>query len=195
MSTQWIRTRVFQIRSWCSDQMANTPNRSLYTLLCIKSLAITQPQPPLYCTVQSPIKTFRELQASIPRIDSVKELIPGDIDSLKGIEVFRIVVVICYVCGVSAPILVNTCSCRQGVKSRFLLKNLHFLCPFAVYYLRYAVTSLFTLSRISLADGKRAGQKVQRKIAAAVQNVKRLSFLSRSFEISETNCQQSFCVP
>jgi hypothetical protein len=28
------------------------------------------------------------------------------------------------------------------------------------------------MSRISLADGKRAGQKVQRKIAAAVQNVK-----------------------
>jgi hypothetical protein len=71
----------------------------------------------------------------------------------------------------------------------------HFLCPFAVYYLRYAVTSFFTLSRISLVDGKRAGQKVQRKIAAAVQNVKRLYFLSRSFEISETNCQQSFFLP
>jgi hypothetical protein len=66
---------------------------------------------------------------------------------------------------------------------------------FAVYYLRYAVTSFFTLSRISLADGKRAGQKVQRKIAAVVQNVKRLYFLSRSFEISETNCQQSFFLP
>jgi hypothetical protein len=66
------------------------------------------------------------------------------------------------------------------------------LCPFAVYYLRYAVRSFFTLSRISLPDGKRAGQKVQRKIAAAVQNVKPLYFLSRSFEISETNCQQSF---
>jgi hypothetical protein len=39
-----------------------------------------------------------------------------------------------------------------------------FLCPFAVYYLRYAVRSFFTMSRISLADGKRAGQKVQRKI-------------------------------
>jgi hypothetical protein len=48
------------------------------------------------------------------------------------------------------------------------------------------------MSRISLADGKRAGQKVQRKIAAAVQNVKPLYFLSCSFEISETNCQQSF---
>jgi len=35
--------------------------------------------------------------------------------------------------------------------------------------------------------GKRAGQKVQRKIAAAVQYVKPLYFLSRSFEISETN--------
>ncbi len=46
------------------------------------------------------------------------------------------------------------------------------LCPFAVYYLRYAVRPLFTMSRISLADGKRAGQKVQRKIAAAVQKVK-----------------------
>jgi hypothetical protein len=68
-----------------------------------------------------------------------------------------------------------------------MLEN-QILCPFAVYYLRYAVTSFFTLSRISLADGKRAGQKVLRKIAAAVQNVKRLYFLSRSFEISETNC-------
>ncbi len=46
------------------------------------------------------------------------------------------------------------------------------LCPFAVYYLRYAVRQFFTLSRISLADGKRAGQKVQRKIAAVVQKVK-----------------------
>ncbi len=34
-------------------------------------------------------------------------------------------------------------------------------------------------------DGKRAGQKVQRKIAGAVQNVKPLYFLSRSFEIRE----------
>ncbi len=47
-----------------------------------------------------------------------------------------------------------------------------FLCPFAVYYLRYAVRSFFTLSRISLADGKTAGQKVHRKIAVAVQKVK-----------------------
>ncbi len=47
-----------------------------------------------------------------------------------------------------------------------------FLCPFAVYYLRYAVRLFFTMSRISVADGKRAGQKVQRKIAAAVQKVK-----------------------
>ncbi len=64
------------------------------------------------------------------------------------------------------------------------------LCPFAEYYLRYAVTSFFTTSRISLADGKRAGQKVQRKIAGAVQNVKPLYFLSRSFEIREKYCQQ-----
>jgi hypothetical protein len=34
------------------------------------------------------------------------------------------------------------------------------------------------------ADGKRAGQKVQRKIAVAVQNVKPLYFLSRSFALS-----------
>ncbi len=47
-----------------------------------------------------------------------------------------------------------------------------FLCPFAVYYLRYAVRSFFTMSRISLAEGKRAVQKVQRKIAVAVQKVK-----------------------
>ena len=46
------------------------------------------------------------------------------------------------------------------------------LCPFAVYCLRYAVTSFFTISRIYLAEGKRAGQKVHRKIAAAVQKVK-----------------------
>jgi hypothetical protein len=36
------------------------------------------------------------------------------------------------------------------------------------------------MSRIYLADGKRAGQKVQRKIAVAVQNVKPLYFLSLS---------------
>jgi hypothetical protein len=64
------------------------------------------------------------------------------------------------------------------------------LCPFAVYYLRYAVRSFFTMSRISPADGKRAGQKVQRKIAVAVQNVNPLYFLSRSFEILEKYCQQ-----
>jgi hypothetical protein len=66
------------------------------------------------------------------------------------------------------------------------------LCPFAVYYLRYAVTSFFTISRITLADGKRAGQKVHRKLAVAVQNVKPLYFFSRSFEIRETNFQQSY---
>jgi hypothetical protein len=58
-----------------------------------------------------------------------------------------------------------------------------FLCPFAAYFLRYATTSFFTISRIPLSDGKTAGQKVQRKIAVAVQNVKPLYFLSRSFEI------------
>jgi hypothetical protein len=73
-----------------------------------------------------------------------------------------------------------------------LVRTLSFLCPFAIYYLRYAVTSFFTISRISLADGKRAGQKVHRKIAVAVQNIKPLYFLSRSFEILEKYCQQSF---
>ncbi len=48
------------------------------------------------------------------------------------------------------------------------------------------------MSRISLADGKRAGQKIQRKIAVAVQKVKPLYFLSRSLEIREKYCQQSF---
>jgi hypothetical protein len=47
------------------------------------------------------------------------------------------------------------------------------------------------MSRISLADGKRAGQKVQRKIAVAVQKVKSpLLFVPLSFEISETKWQQ-----
>ena len=51
------------------------------------------------------------------------------------------------------------------------------------------------MSRISPADGKRAGQKVQRKIAAAVQNVKPLYFLSRSFEIREKIVNNhSFCL-
>ncbi len=49
---------------------------------------------------------------------------------------------------------------------------IYILCPFAVHYLRYAVRSFFTMSRISLADDKKAGQKVQRKIAVAVQKVK-----------------------
>jgi hypothetical protein len=58
-------------------------------------------------------------------------------------------------------------------KNNLLLKIFFlFLCPLALYYLRYAVTSFFTISRISLADGKTAGQKVHRKIAGAVQNVK-----------------------
>ncbi len=52
--------------------------------------------------------------------------------------------------------------------------------------------SFFTLSRIYFADGKRAGQKGHRKIAAAVQNVKPLYFLSRSFEIREKYGQESF---
>jgi hypothetical protein len=60
------------------------------------------------------------------------------------------------------------------------------LFPFAVYYLRYAVTPFFTISRISLADSKRAGRKVHSKIAAAVQNVKPFYFLSRSFFNSGT---------
>ncbi len=43
------------------------------------------------------------------------------------------------------------------------------------------------MSRTSLSDGKRAGQKVQRKIAIAVQNVKPLYFLSHSFEFRQTD--------
>jgi hypothetical protein len=58
----------------------------------------------------------------------------------------------------------------RGMKKKFELgQKKIILCPFAVYYLRYAVRSFFTLSRISLADGKTAGQKVHRKIAVAVQ--------------------------
>ena len=49
-----------------------------------------------------------------------------------------------------------------------------------------------TISRISLADGKRAGQKVQRKIAVAVQNVKPLYFLSRSFALSPQKSAELF---
>jgi len=48
------------------------------------------------------------------------------------------------------------------------------------------------MSRTSLSDGKRAGQKVQRKIAVAVQNVKPLYFLSRSFEFRGKYRQQTF---
>jgi hypothetical protein len=66
-----------------------------------------------------------------------------------------------------------------------------FLCPFAVYYLRYAVTSFFTISRISLADGKRAGQKVHRKIPVAVQNIKSLPALLKSYKNIVNN--HSFC--
>ncbi len=56
---------------------------------------------------------------------------------------------------------------RRSFEKKFKL----LLCPFAVYYLRYAVRSFFTMSRMSLVDGNRAGQKVQRKIAVAVQKV------------------------
>ncbi len=59
---------------------------------------------------------------------------------------------------------------------RLLLYSLEWpykvLCPFAVYYLRYGVRSFFTMYRIPPADGKTAGQKVQCKIAVAVQKVK-----------------------
>ncbi len=57
-------------------------------------------------------------------------------------------------------------------KNKKLFKGVTFLCPFAVYYLRYAVMAFFTISRMSLADGKRAGLKVHRKITVAEQNVK-----------------------
>jgi hypothetical protein len=40
--------------------------------------------------------------------------------------------------------------------------------------------------------GKRAGQKVQRKIAIAVQNVKPLYFLSRSFALSPQKSAELF---
>jgi hypothetical protein len=43
------------------------------------------------------------------------------------------------------------------VEKRLLSNTGGILCPFAVYYLRYAVGSFFTMSRIPLADGKRAG--------------------------------------
>jgi hypothetical protein len=76
-----------------------------------------------------------------------------------------------------------SCVILGGDAPSFPAATILFLCPFAVYYLRYATTSFFTMSRIPLADGKRAGQKVQRKIAVAVQNVKPLYFLSLSFEI------------
>jgi hypothetical protein len=51
-------------------------------------------------------------------------------------------------------------------------ETIYILCPFAVYYLRYGVRPRFTISRNSFADGKRAGQKVQCKIAVTVQKVK-----------------------
>jgi hypothetical protein len=40
--------------------------------------------------------------------------------------------------------------------------------------------------------GKRAGQKVQRKIAVAVQNVKLLYFLSRFFALSSQKSAELF---
>jgi hypothetical protein len=49
------------------------------------------------------------------------------------------------------------------------------------------------MSLTSLSDGKRAGQKVQRKIAVEVQNVKPLYFLSRSFEFRGKYCHKHSC--
>ena len=51
------------------------------------------------------------------------------------------------------------------------------------------------MSRISLADGKRAGQKVHRKIAVAVQNVKPSTFCPALLK-SEKNIvkNHSFCL-
>ncbi len=68
----------------------------------------------------------------------------------------------------------------------------YFLCPSVVYYLRYAVRSFFIISRTIPHLGKRAGQKVQRKIAVAVQNVKPLHSLSRSFALSPQKSAELF---
>jgi hypothetical protein len=46
---------------------------------------------------------------------------------------------------------------KENIVISFSRGVLCFLCPFAVYYLRYGVRPLFTMSRISLVDGKRAG--------------------------------------
>ncbi len=64
------------------------------------------------------------------------------------------------------------------------------LCPFAVYYLRYAVRSFFIISRNSAEE--RDKKKVQCKIAVAVQNVKPLYFLSRSFALSPQKSAELF---
>jgi hypothetical protein len=71
-----------------------------------------------------------------------------------------------------------------------LWESFYVLLPYIIYVMQSR--RFFTISRISLADDKRAGQKVHRKIAAAVQNVKPLYFLSRSFEIRGKYCQHSF---
>ncbi len=63
------------------------------------------------------------------------------------------------------------------------IRILPLLCPFCHILSTLCSQVVFTMYRISLADGKRAGQKVHRKIAVAVQNVKHFYFLSRSFEI------------
>jgi hypothetical protein len=101
--------------------------------------------------------------------------------------------------GLKSPTQIGSLSVKISVTNisrlgtfKYSLELIILLCPFALHYLRYAVTSFFTISRISLADSKRAGQKVHRKIAAEVQNVKPLYFLSRSFDIREKYCQQSF---
>ncbi len=65
-------------------------------------------------------------------------------------------------------ILVTECTVPDTIWIKYgvffsLPKTFDILCPFAVYYLRYAVRSFFTLSGISLADGKREGQKIQLK--------------------------------
>ena len=62
--------------------------------------------------------------------------------------------------------------CRLVLRHQMPVWNYFVNSFYSVYYLRYAVRSFFTMSRISLADGKGAGQKVQRKIAVAVQKVK-----------------------
>ncbi len=76
---------------------------------------------------------------------------------------------------------------QRRIRPRKLKLSLFYF-NFCMFFMSFCCTLSTLCSQVVFHSiphfGKRAGQKVQRKIAVAVQNVKPLYFLSRSFALS-----------